>query len=72
MLGRKQAKELLAREPERLATFVSGMQGITAKVSASQIDESPMAYKDIWTVMECQKDLVDVVSHIQPIINVKG
>ena len=35
------------------------------------IDESPFAYKDIFEVMELQKDLGEVVEHIKPLINVK-
>jgi len=32
----------------------------------SDIDEAPMAYKDIHAVMEAQKDLVDVIAEFQP------
>ncbi|CAJ1398762.1 unnamed protein product [Effrenium voratum] len=35
-------------------------------------DEAPMAYKDLDTVMENQSDLVEVVHHLQPLINMKG
>ena len=35
-------------------------------------DEAPMAYKDLNTVMENQKSLVEVVHHLQPLINMKG
>ena len=74
MLGRKQAKDLLAKEPERLDSFQRSMKDfeITAKTDASVIDESPMAYKDLYKVMEYQSELVEVVTHIRPIINVKG
>jgi tRNA-splicing ligase RtcB len=67
VLGRKQAKrELDAGE------FEATMQGITALVGESTIDESPMAYKDIFEVMRLQADLVDIIHHVTPIINVKG
>jgi len=67
VLGRKQAKETLD-----FADFQEAMTGLTASVVEANIDESPMAYKDIYAVMEHQKDLVDIVSHVMPIINVKG
>lgn len=55
-----------------LSHFQESMRGITARVARSTLDESPRAYKDIFQVMELQKDLVDVVAHVQPIINIKG
>lgn len=67
VLGRKKAKEQLD-----LNQFKDEMRHISANVQQSTIDESPMAYKDVFTVMEYQKDLVDIVAHIKPIINVKG
>jgi tRNA-splicing ligase RtcB len=67
VLGRKQAKESL-----NVDDFISTMHGITAKVDFATLDESPFAYKDIFEVMEQQKDLVDVVAHIKPLINIKG
>lgn len=35
------------------------------------LDESPFAYKDIFEVMALQHELVEVVEHVKPIINVK-
>jgi len=35
-------------------------------------DEAPMAYKDLGEVMRNQQDLVEVVHHLQPLINMKG
>ena len=67
VLGRKQAKcELDVEE------FKSTMQGVTALVGEDTLDESPMAYKDIFEVMRLQADLVDTIHHITPIVNVKG
>ena len=48
------------------------MEGITARKTEDLLDESPMAYKNIFDVMELQKDLVEVQHHIRPIINIKG
>jgi tRNA-splicing ligase RtcB len=67
VLGRKEAKMVLSLEE-----FKESMLGVTAKVGEGALDESPMAYKDIFGVMELQKDLVDVVAHVKPIINIKG
>jgi len=41
-------------------------------VGQSTLDESPMAYKDIFDVMDAQADLVEIVAHVKPILNVKG
>jgi len=35
-------------------------------------DEAPMAYKDLGQVMQNQESLVDIVHHLQPLINMKG
>ena len=67
ILGRKQAKETLSMED-----FEFLMDGIVANVDNNRLDESPFAYKDIYQVMEEQKDLVETVVHVKPIINVKG
>jgi len=66
-LGRDQASKTLSLEE-----FQYEMQGVRANVSQGTLDESPMAYKNIFEVMEMQKDLVDVVAHIKPIVNLKG
>ena len=67
VLGRKQAKATL-----NMDDFKDTMQGIAARVDEGTLDESPFAYKNIFEVMELQKDLVSVEHHIKPIINCKG
>lgn len=67
VLGRKKAKEELDFD-----TFKATMSGVKAKVEQSTLDESPMAYKNIFEVMDLQKDLVEVVCHVKPMINIKG
>ena len=67
VLSRNQAKKKL-----NLDHFSEMMAGIKAKIGKSTLDECPSAYKDIYQVMENQSDLVDIVSHIKPIINIKG
>lgn len=67
LFSRTKAKEQITKE-----SFVDTMQGITAKVTNATVDESPFAYKNIFEVMEQQKDLVSVIEYVKPLINVKG
>jgi len=67
VLGRNQARKTLKFE-----TFQESMVGITASVVEGTIDESPLAYKNIFEVMSNQKDMVDIVAHVKPIINIKS
>ena len=68
VLSRTQAKKNITLEQ-----FQDSMKNIlAATVDAKRIDESPFAYKNIFEVMNLQKDLIEVVTHISPIINVKG
>ena len=66
-LSRKKAKATI-----KIEDFKKEMQGITARVKMDTIDESPGAYKDIFYVMNEQKELVKVIHHVQPLINIKG
>lgn len=67
VLGRKAAKAALD-----VKVFEKQMEGITGKVGESTLDESPDAYKNIFEVMAAQTDLVEVIAHIKPLINIKG
>jgi tRNA-splicing ligase RtcB len=67
VMGRKEASRTLD-----VAEFESTMTGVTAMVGVGTIEESPMAYKSIYDVMAQQTELVDVVCHVKPIINIKG
>lgn len=67
VMGRFKAKRTFT-----MSEFKEKMTEVTAKVCEDTLDESPMAYKDIFEVMKQQKDLVEVVAHVKPIINVKG
>jgi tRNA-splicing ligase RtcB (3'-phosphate/5'-hydroxy nucleic acid ligase) len=67
VLGRKEAHKKL-----NLQDFKETMQGIAAKVDQTTLDESPSAYKNIFEVMDLQKDLVEVLHHIKPLVNIKG
>lgn len=68
VMGRREAKRKLTLEHFQ---DIMGDE-ITAKIEQSTLDESPDAYKDIHQVLADQEDLVTVVDHIKPIINIKG
>lgn len=67
VLSRTQAKKTLS-----LDEFHNDMVNIVTNHNDETIDEAPKAYKNIYEVMELQKDLVDVLEHIRPILNIKG
>lgn len=67
VLGRKAAKRTLD-----IDEFRDTMGDIACGVDSNTLDESPMAYKDIFKVIEDQKDLIEVTDYIKPIVNVKG
>jgi len=67
VLGRKEAKRVL-----ELKDFQETMIGVKAKVENTTLDESPFAYKNIFDVMDAQEDLVEIVHHIKPLINIKS
>ena len=57
-----------------METFKAEMKanGIQAKVTEGTLDESAGAYKDVFEVMALQSDLVEVLHHIKPLINIKS
>ncbi|MDH5682292.1 MAG: RtcB family protein, partial [Spirochaetota bacterium] len=67
VMSRKKAYSTVSLEE-----FQDSMSGITAKVTEKTKDESPFAYKNIFEVMELQKDLVEVKYYLKPLINIKG
>jgi len=67
VMGRAQAAKTLS-----YSEFQESMVGVTARTGIELLDESPKAYKDIFEVMRLQEDLVEVVCHVKPIINIKG
>jgi tRNA-splicing ligase RtcB len=67
VLGRAAAKRELSVED-----FIDTMHAVKCNACPENLDESPMAYKDIFRVMDEQKDLVSIAAHVKPIINVKG
>ena len=68
IMSRAKAKETLD-----LQVFEKEMEGIySSTVCASTIDESPMAYKPMESILENIQDTVDVVKIIKPIYNFKA
>jgi tRNA-splicing ligase RtcB len=67
LLSRKEAKLKLSMED-----FKNTMDGILCNLSENILDESPKAYKNIYDVMESQKESVKIITQIKPIINWKG
>jgi len=68
-MSRTEAKKSL-----HIEKFVADMEGICSEPRLSTLDESPDAYKSISEVMKIQEEagLIEVVSWIKPLINVKG
>lgn len=67
VLSRQKAKSEISFE-----ALKREMEGIVTNVTPSTVDEAPMAYKNIFEVMEMQKDMVEVLYHIRPVLNIKG
>jgi len=67
-LGRKQAIKELDMEKE-LESLKGKFHTLT---SVDKLDEAPGAYKDIGVVMEEQKELVDIVEELIPVLTIKG
>lgn len=69
VMGRREAKEKLS-----MSAFRKRMKNsdIVAKVEKSTLDESKLSYKDPFEVMAAQSDLVHVMHHVKPLINIKA
>lgn len=68
LMSRAKAKETI-----QLDEFKQSMSGIyTTSVCSGTIDESPMAYKPIESIIENIGDTVDIVEVIKPIYNFKA
>ena len=67
VLSRAQARKTLD-----VKEFRAEMAKITTNHTDKMLDEAPDAYKNIFEVMELQKDLVEVVDRSIPILNIKG
>ena len=67
VMSRAEAKRRFSVDDHAAAT-----EGVECKKDTSVIDETPMAYKDIDSVMAAQSDLVEVVHTLKQVVCVKG
>lgn len=67
LCGRKEATRRFTVEDLKRTTF-----GVECKKDLSVLDEIPLAYKDINTVMENQADLCEKIHILKAILTVKG
>ena len=67
VLGRNEAKKKLS-----LDEMKEQMKGIVSESREEFLDEAPNAYKDIYKVLDAQKESIKVLKHLKPIINWKG
>jgi tRNA-splicing ligase RtcB len=61
-----------ARRRFTVADHVAATAGIECRKDEDVIDETPMAYKSIDSVMEAQRDLVEIVHTLRQVVCVKG
>jgi len=67
MMSRGQARKQISE-----AAFASSLSDTFSKPSRGLLDEAPGAYKDVTVVIDRQRDLVDVLHTLRPLITVKG
>lgn len=72
--GRKMGRKAAIRDLDfQQETANLNRQGIIHSVrTKKELDEAPGAYKDIHSVMENQKDLVEIVTELTPLAVIKG
>lgn len=62
-----------AKRSVKIEDFIETMSEVySSSINESTLDESPFAYKDMNTIIECIKDTVDVVDIVKPILNIKA
>lgn len=66
-MSRTQAKKQFT-----VADHIEATKGVECRKDAEVVDETPAAYKSIDSVMEAQKDLVEVVHTLKQVLCVKG
>jgi tRNA-splicing ligase RtcB len=67
VMGRNAARKAITSE-----VFAASLAGTHSRASMSYVDEAPGAYKDIDIVIERQRDLIEVMHTLQPVMTVKG
>ena len=69
--GRKYSRKQAVKN-HNMEEFKKDMGDIVGSIDERRLDECPRAYKDINEVLEYQKDILGIVRHIKPVINLKG
>lgn len=69
--GRAMSRSM-AKKMFTLEEFAAQTAGVECRKDADVIDEAPLAYKDIDTVMANQSDLVEIVATLKQVLCVKG
>ncbi|WP_436776944.1 RtcB family protein [Yinghuangia sp. YIM S09857] len=69
--GRKMSRNA-AKKRFTVRDLAAQTEGVECRKDAGVLDEIPGAYKNIKQVMRQQEDLVEVVTHLKPLITVKG
>ncbi len=69
-MGRKQAQRQLNLEQEKMN--LERQRILHSLRGKKDLDEAPGAYKNIETVMDRQRDLIDIVDILQPLAVIKG
>jgi len=67
VMGRTVARKTITPE-----AFAASLTGTFSMASMAYVDEAPLAYKDVDVVIERQRDLVEVVHTLRPLITLKG
>jgi len=68
-MSRRQAKEKIP-----LDSFKREMEAanVIGNFSLASLDEAPEAYKNIYRVLEMQKESIKIINHLKPFINWQG
>lgn len=69
--GRRMSRGM-ANKSITVEDHIAATQGVECRKDSGVLDESPKAYKNIESVMEAQRDLVDIVYTLKQVICVKG
>ena len=62
----------MAKKTFTVDDHVKATEGVVCDKDISVLDETPLAYKDIDTVINAELDLIEVVEELKQIICIKG
>lgn len=69
--GRKMSRNA-AKRAFTVDDLIAQTAGVESRKDQAIVDEIPGAYKDLHSVIDAQKDLVEVVQHLRTVLCVKG